>query len=122
MVLICAVGSAYGHGDGAHFARRGWIAAFLLAVLTFGAGLALRRRKFPRVLTGLGTISYSVYLVHPVLLAVSDSVIGRYRRDDLVLEAAFFAVLLPLSVLTHRRIEVPGRAWGQKRIRRIRST
>lgn len=122
VVLICAVGSAYGHGDAAHFARRGWIAAFLLAVLTFGAGLALRRRKFPRVLTGLGTISYSVYLVHPVLLAVSDSVIGRYRRDDLVLEAAFFAVLLPLSVLTHRRIEAPGRAWGQKRIRRIRST
>ncbi|WRZ95242.1 acyltransferase [Streptomyces sp. NBC_01007] len=128
VVLICAVGSAYGHDDGAHFARRGWIAAFLLAVLTFGAGLALRRRRFPRVLTGLGTISYSVYLVHPVLLALSDSAIGRFRRDHLVLEAVFFAVLLPLSVLTHRRIEVPGRAFGRRWVRarqragRIRST
>ncbi|MGW7608921.1 hypothetical protein ACWGKW_16940 [Streptomyces sp. NPDC054766] len=75
---------------------------------TFGAGLALRRRRFPSVLTGPGTISYSVCLVHAVLLAVSDSVIGRYRQDDLVLEAAFFAVPLPLSVLTHRRVEVPG--------------
>ncbi|MGW3666677.1 acyltransferase family protein [Streptomyces sp. NPDC005141] len=122
VVLICAVGSGYGHGDGAHFARRGWIAAFLLAVLTFGAGLALRRLRFPRWLTGLGTISYSVYLVHPVLLAVSDSTIGRWRRDSLVLEAAFFAVLLPLSVVTHRRIEAPGRARGRKGVRRIRQS
>ncbi|WP_315903670.1 hypothetical protein [Streptomyces rhizosphaerihabitans] len=80
------------------------------------------------MLTGPGTISYSVCLVHAVLLAVSDSVIGRYRQDDLVLEAAFFAVPLPLSVLTHRRVEVPGRAWGQRWVRvqqragRIRST
>ncbi|MET9407529.1 acyltransferase [Streptomyces sp. NPDC002935] len=121
VVLMCAVGSAYGHGDGAHFARRGWITAFLLAVVTFGAGLALRRRRFPRGLTGLGTISYSVYLVHPVLLALSAGTIGRWRRDNLVLEAAFFVVLVPLSVLTHRRIEVPGLSWGRK-ARRIRST
>ncbi|MER5382707.1 acyltransferase [Streptomyces sp. NPDC002688] len=120
VVLICAVGSAYGHGDGAHFARRGWITAFLLAMLTFGAALALRRLRFPRRLTGLGTISYSVYLVHPVLLAVSDSTIGRWRRDNLVLEAAFFAVLLPLSLVTHRWIEAPGRALGRKAVRRIR--
>ncbi|MFF3615018.1 acyltransferase family protein [Streptomyces sp. NPDC002580] len=120
VVVGCAVGSAYGYGDGDHFARRGWITAFLLAVLTFGAALASRRRTFPRMLTGLGTISYSVYLVHPVLLAVSDSVIGRWRRDNPVLEAAFFAVLLPLSLLTYRRVEAPGRAWGRERARRGR--
>ena len=48
VVVACAVGSAYRYGDGDHFTRRGWIAAFLLAVLTFGAGLALRRRRVPR--------------------------------------------------------------------------
>ncbi|NGO14175.1 acyltransferase [Streptomyces sp. HC44] len=114
VVLACAVGSAYRHGDGSHFTRRGWIVAFLLAGLTFGVGLALRRRRIPRLLSGLGTISYSVYLVHPVLLAVSDGTIGRWRRDTLVLEVAFCAVLLPLCVLTHRYIEAPGRTWGRK--------
>jgi peptidoglycan/LPS O-acetylase OafA/YrhL len=67
---------------------------------------------------GLGTISYSTYLVHPVLLAVTDGTIGRWRRDNFVLEVAFFAVLLPLCVLTYRYIERPGRTWGRKLARR----
>nr|WP_329213281.1 acyltransferase [Streptomyces sp. NBC_01485] len=120
VVLVCAVGSAYWYGDDSHFTRRGWILAFLLAVLTFGAGLASRHRRVPRLLIGLGVISYSVYLVHPVLLAVTDGTIGRWRRDSPGLEVAFFAVLLPLCVLTHRYIEVPGQAWGRRLARRVR--
>ncbi|MFE9647375.1 acyltransferase family protein [Streptomyces sp. NPDC006365] len=119
VVLTCAVGSAYRHGDGPHSTRRGWIVAFLLAVLTFGVGLALRHRRIPRWLTGLGTISYSVYLVHPVLLTVIDGTLGRWRRDNPVLSVAFFAVLLPLCVLTHRYIEAPSQRWGRKLARRV---
>ncbi|MEV0220584.1 acyltransferase [Streptomyces sp. NPDC050704] len=119
VVVACAVGSAYGYGDGDHFTRRGWIVAFLLAVLTFGAGLTLRRRRLPRPLTGLGTISYSVYLVHPVLLAVIDSTIGRRRQDHPALEVAFFAVLLPLCLLTHRYVEAPSQTWGRRLARRV---
>ncbi|MFH0173495.1 acyltransferase family protein [Streptomyces cacaoi] len=119
VVLACAVGSAYRHGDGAHFTRRGWIVAFLMAALTFGAGLAARHRRVPRPLTALGTISYSVYLVHPVLLAVTDGTIGRWRHDVPALEAAFLAVLLPLCALTYRYVEVPGQAWGRRLARRV---
>ncbi|WP_326750654.1 acyltransferase [Streptomyces hirsutus] len=119
VVVACAVGAAYYYGDGAHFTRRAWIVAFLLAVLTFGVGLALRRRRIPRLLTGLGTISYSVYLVHPVLLAVTDGTIGRWRQDKPLLELAFYAVLLPLCVLTYWYIEAPGQAWGRKVARRV---
>ncbi|GGN64297.1 hypothetical protein GCM10011579_033560 [Streptomyces albiflavescens] len=119
VVVACAVGSAYQYGDDSHFTRRGWIVAFLLAVLTFGAGWASRHRRIPRLLTGLGTISYSVYLVHPVLLAVIDGTTGRWRHDHLVLEAAFFAMLLPLCVLTYRYIERPTHAWGRKLARRM---
>ncbi|MFF7308993.1 acyltransferase family protein [Streptomyces sp. NPDC008137] len=121
LVVACAVGSACWYGDGDHFTRHGWIVAFLLAVLTFGAGVWSRRRRIPRVLTGLGTISYSVYLVHPVLLAVIDSTTGRRRQDSLALEVAFFGVLLPLCLVTHRRVEVPGQAWGRRLTRRPRS-
>ncbi|AXG82456.1 acyltransferase family protein [Streptomyces paludis] len=119
VVVACAVGSAYRYGDGYHFTRRGWIVAFLLAVLTFGAGLASRRRRMPRTLTGLGTISYSVYLVHPVLLAVIDSTTGRRRQDNPALEAAFFAVLLPLCLLTYRYIEAPCQTLGRRLARRM---
>ncbi|MBR8642363.1 acyltransferase [Streptomyces tuirus] len=119
MVVACAVASAYQYGDGDHFTRRGWIVAFLLAVLTFGAGLALRRRRLPRMLTGLGTISYSVYMVHPVLLAVIDSTIGRRRQDSPALEVAFFIVLLPLCLLTYRYVEAPGQVWGRRWARHV---
>ncbi|MEV7887060.1 acyltransferase family protein [Streptomyces sp. NPDC002817] len=116
-VVVLAVGSAFRYGDGDHFVRRGWIVAFLMAVLTFGAGLLSRRRRIPRLLTGLGTISYSVYLVHPVLLAVIDGTVGRRRQDSLLLEVAFFAVLLPLCLLTYRCIEAPSQRWGRKSLR-----
>jgi peptidoglycan/LPS O-acetylase OafA/YrhL len=119
VVVSCGVGSAYWHGDGPGFTRRGWILAFLLAVLTFGVGLALRHRRIPRWLMGLGTISYSVYLVHPVLLAVTDSTIGRWRQDNPALEVAFYAVLLPLCVLTYRCVEAPSQKWGRKLVRRV---
>ncbi len=119
VVVLCAVGSAYGSGDDPHFTRRGWILAFLLAALTFGAGLALRHRHVPRPWGALGTISYSVYLVHPVLLAVTDGTLGRWRHDVPALEAAFIAVLLPLCALTYRYVEAPGQAWGRRLARRF---
>ncbi|MFE2419866.1 acyltransferase family protein [Streptomyces hokutonensis] len=125
VVVVCAVGSAVWNGGGsggpgvAQFTRSGWVVAFLLAVLTFGSGLALRRRRVPRWLTWLGTISYSVYLVHPVLLAVTDGTIGRLRQDSPVAELAFVAVLLPLCALTYRYVEVPSRRWGRRLARRV---
>jgi peptidoglycan/LPS O-acetylase OafA/YrhL len=118
VVVVCAVGSAYVYGDGSNFTRRGWIVAFLMAVCTFGAGLAFRRRRVPRLLVWLGTISYSVYMLHPVLLAVSDATIGRRPHDSLVLEVAFYALLLPLSWLTHRYVEEPGQRWGRNHLTR----
>ncbi|WP_329596980.1 acyltransferase [Streptomyces pseudovenezuelae] len=120
LVVICAVGSAYWSAADHHFARRGWILAFLLAVLTFAVGLAWRGRRVPPMLTGLGTISYSVYLVHPLLLAVIDGTIGRRRHDSPVLEVAFFAALLPVCLLTHRCVEAPGQALGRSLAARVR--
>lgn len=119
VVLVCAVGSAYWHGDTSNFTRRGWTTAFLLAVVTFGIGLALRRRRIPRLLIWLGTLSYSVYLVHPVLLAVSDHMFGRWRHDSLGVAVAFYGVLLPVCVLTYRYVEAPFQTWGRKLARRV---
>lgn len=73
------------------------------------------------MLAGLGTVSHSVYLVHPLLLAVIDGTAGRRREDSWLLEVAFCAVLLPVCVLTYRYVEVPGQEWGRALARRTRS-
>ena len=50
---------------------RRWISAFTLAGLTFAAGLAFRHHlRWPKVLTWLGLISYSLYLLHPLVIEV----------------------------------------------------
>jgi peptidoglycan/LPS O-acetylase OafA/YrhL len=51
---------------------RWWTEAgtFLAAYLLFGAALLLRRRPWPRALTYLGSISYSVYLLHTLVIIV----------------------------------------------------
>jgi peptidoglycan/LPS O-acetylase OafA/YrhL len=113
VVIACAVGSASWHTS--HFSTpTGWITAFLAAILTFGAGLTLRHQRIPRWLIGLGTISYSVYLIHPVLLAISDGTTGRSKQDNPILEVTFYAALLPLCLLTYRYIEAPSQKWGRK--------
>jgi peptidoglycan/LPS O-acetylase OafA/YrhL len=116
MVLACALGCAYGYSENT-FNRRGWTVAFTLAALTFLAALALRHRHLPRLLTGLGMISYSIYLLHPVLLSTIGPA-DRPKHDDLLLEMGFLAVLLPLCMLTYRYIEAPAQAWGRKLARK----
>ncbi|SDJ24967.1 Peptidoglycan/LPS O-acetylase OafA/YrhL, contains acyltransferase and SGNH-hydrolase domains [Nonomuraea maritima] len=84
----------------------GWAPALLLAFAAFAAAFALRGREFPRPLPQLGVISFSLYLLHPILLHVVPNL------------ALFYAVLIPLSVVTYVLIEAPGRRIGGRLIRR----
>ncbi|MER6825128.1 acyltransferase [Streptosporangium sp. NPDC000563] len=80
----------------------GWAPALLLAAGFFAAAFALRRRSFPRWLAHLGVISFSLYLLHPLLLGVSPNL------------PLFFLVLVPLCYLTHRLIEAPAQRLGRR--------
>ncbi|MGW2222186.1 acyltransferase family protein [Nonomuraea sp. NPDC001684] len=80
----------------------GWAPALVLAFAVFGVGLALRHRAFPRVLTRLGVISFSVYLLHPLLLRL---------LPNLVL---YYLVLIPLCLVTYHVIEAPAQRLGRR--------
>ncbi|MFL6056325.1 MAG: acyltransferase family protein [Actinoallomurus sp.] len=112
VVLAALLGSGLWHGD--PDARLGWATAVTLAAVTFAVGLALRHRRIPWLLTALGVISYSIYLLHPVLLMVTDGTIGRWKTDNPVVELGFLAMLLPVCWATHRLVEAPAQRWGRR--------
>ncbi len=91
-----------------------WGGSVLLAAATFAGGWALRNRRIPKWLTGLGTISFSLYLMHPVLLMVQDQLLGRPDHDDAVRLGLFILALLAVSVLTYRYVEVPFQRLGRR--------
>ncbi|UBU08773.1 acyltransferase family protein [Nonomuraea gerenzanensis] len=95
-----------------------WGLTILLAALTFAAAMALRARRLPAVLTWLGAISYSLYLVHlPILLVVME-VAGEMRwsplPSQLGVSAIFLCLLLPASWLSHRYLELPMQRLGRR--------
>ncbi|MEV0347942.1 acyltransferase [Nonomuraea sp. NPDC050680] len=99
-----------------------WIITIALAAATFAGGMALRGRRVPRVLTWLGLISYSLYLVHHPLLKFFVEVSGDLRRSPLPLQlgmaALAMAVVLLASALAYRFVEKPMQSLGRRLSRR----
>lgn len=92
--------------------------AMAAAWITFAAGMALRHRNAPRALAWLGLVSYSIYLLHPLLL---ESV-QRFWPEPLsaplglrlVALAGVVGLLLGLSALTWRFVETPAQRLGKR--------
>ncbi len=97
--------------------ERRWFSSFLLAGLTFGAGLAFRHVRWPRALTWLGLISYSVYLLHPLVIEVYHHMPWTRHHHhfwlQLVIATAFLAVLTAVSSLTYLLVERPMQKVGR---------
>jgi len=77
-----------------------------------------RHKQVPRALAWLGLVSYSVYLLHPVLIEVYASVPWMRNQNfmptELFLVAVFVTVLLACCALTHRYIEAPMQRVGRR--------
>ncbi|WP_248959889.1 acyltransferase family protein [Sphaerisporangium perillae] len=95
-----------------------WSAAVIGAWLTFAAGLALRHRAIPAALAWLGLVSYSVYLLHPLVLQVVRRITMDPSRmtlgERLAWEAAFFAAVIGCAALSHRFVERPAQRLGRR--------
>ena len=88
------------------------------AGLTFAVAMLCRHKKVPRSLAWLGLVSYSVYLLHPVLIEAYNSVPWTQNENfvpmELLLVAVFMLVLLVCCGLTHRFIEAPMQGLGRR--------
>ncbi|MFE3450865.1 acyltransferase family protein [Nonomuraea sp. NPDC059194] len=80
----------------------GWAPAIVAAGACFAAVFACRRLSYPRWVTHLGVISYSTYLLHPLLLRLLSSA------------WLYLLVLLPLAYTTHRFVELPGQRLAKR--------
>jgi peptidoglycan/LPS O-acetylase OafA/YrhL len=76
----------------------------------------------------LGAISYSLYLVHPLLIRLCQPMYLYIQISQRSVEIyllwvtiATFVILVPVSWVTYRLIEVPGMDWGKRKSRRTRT-
>jgi len=123
VAAVLALTTIAGLWHGAHYGHqweKQWATSVLLAAATFGAGMAVRNRKIPRVAAWLGVISYSVYLLHPLVLDAYRSTPALYRLDraTMPVQAGVFAalavVIIAASALTYYLIEKPMQRLGRR--------
>jgi peptidoglycan/LPS O-acetylase OafA/YrhL len=121
LAIVAGLWHSQAWGMSAHaellWSRR-WVSAFLLAGLTFAAGLALRHVRWPRALTWLGLISYSVYLLHPLVTEVYHHYQWTRHYHPLwlqaLLAAGIFAVVVAVSSATYLLVERPMQNLGRR--------
>ncbi|MEV6350323.1 acyltransferase [Actinoplanes sp. NPDC051851] len=80
----------------------------------FAVGMLTRRRPAPRWLARIGVLSYSVYLVHYVLIELFHGFLSDGPLPDAVRATAYLTAVLGLSWLTHRYVELPAQRLGKR--------
>ena len=116
-VLIAATAGAWWHlADEA--ARRVSVTAIVLPAIVFGVGFLLRHREMPWVLRKLGELSYSIYLLHLILLEVLLLLVPGIKTESGPVRLAgltgLLIVLFALSELVCRFVEKPAQRLGRR--------
>jgi peptidoglycan/LPS O-acetylase OafA/YrhL len=121
VVLVFVALTIAGDWHGAHYGYHWqvqWTTSVLLAGATFGVGLAVRRVRIPRWCAWLGVISYSVYLLHPLVFDAYRSIPVLHRKhtmpDQFLFFAGLLAVIIGLSALTYYLVEKPMQRLGRR--------
>jgi peptidoglycan/LPS O-acetylase OafA/YrhL len=85
----------------------------------FATGMLLRHRRIPRVLSWIGMISYSVYLLHLVVFDLVRPHLGRAGPSTASapvqagLLLGLLALMLAASAVTYRFVELPAQRLGK---------
>ncbi|MER7581805.1 acyltransferase [Kitasatospora sp. NPDC097691] len=122
-------GRMYNHGDALWrtwtTSWMAWSFAYAGAWIVLILGMTLKKRRFPKVLTWLGTVSYSVYLLHWLVIDGMDWLYGmpwlfqgtpapKSAKFAIVFTLTFLAVTLAVSYLMYRLVEVPFQKLGRR--------
>jgi peptidoglycan/LPS O-acetylase OafA/YrhL len=120
-VLALTTFAGLWHGQQRHMSHQWliqWATSVLLAGATFGLGLAASKRRVPRWCAWLGMISFSVYLLHPLVFDAYRSVPALHRPHTLPVQGLMFAgclaVIIGLSALTYYVVERPMQRLGRR--------
>jgi peptidoglycan/LPS O-acetylase OafA/YrhL len=117
LVLTTAAGLWNGRHTHAQWQYQ-WASSVLLAAATFGIAMAARNRKIPRAAAWLGVISYSVYLLHPLVFNAYRSIHALHRKFPMPAQIALFAALVALivaaSAATYYLVEKPMQRLGRR--------
>lgn len=83
---------------------------YIGAYIVFGIAVSLRKYQFPRPLLYLGTISYSLYLMHSIVIfAVSNITHNRWIDGT-----CWIGGSIVLSAITYRLVEKPAMDFGHR--------
>jgi peptidoglycan/LPS O-acetylase OafA/YrhL len=141
---VCIVAAVVAYVSAAGTSTMSFMAPFVfaVAVLIFAIEGGLVSRLFRwRLLKWLGTLSYSIYLTHFLVLLVLPPVVkrlvghdlwtamplpggqfvmafGRNNLEGTLLYAIVLGATLALSAFTYRWVETPGRDWTRKWLQR----
>jgi peptidoglycan/LPS O-acetylase OafA/YrhL len=99
--------------------QRQWVMSVVLAGLTFAAGLTLQKVRVPSRLAWLGLVSYSTYLLFPLLLDIYDAIPlpASYQHQawlQIGASAVFLVALLGIAALAYRLVEAPMQRLGRR--------
>ena len=117
LAATLAAGLWHGFGYGGQW-RAQWASSLILAAVTFGLGLAVRKFRIPNALAWLGLVSYSVYLLHPLIFDAYRDIPVLHRAHPMStqiwLALAILAVILAASAVTYYGVEKPMQRLGRR--------
>ncbi|GIE31497.1 hypothetical protein Ait01nite_045420 [Actinoplanes italicus] len=90
-----------------------WVSVTTAVTITFVLGFALRERRMPAVLTWLGAVSFSIYLLHVVVLGLLKQVVPVEKAGPILFGLLFAGGTLLAAGFVHRFVEQPGQALGR---------
>ena len=116
LALMLAAGLWHGSGYGAPWLWE-WATSLVGAAVTFAIGLAARYRRIPAPLAWLGLVSYSVYLLHPLVVDaythLSRNLGNASTGVQVIITLGIVTAVLLVSAVSYYVVEKPMQRAGR---------